>query len=188
MQSPAYNLARGPLLQLLLIQTQYMRRELIKQMSAMDTLLRSNYFTASMSALLPGVLALSLTCMGLLGVVRRCRSRNRSRWWLHKQVRAVLHDAERLLLRGLSDGRTSLLHTELGLLVIGLHRLRQGLRRYRSLLQRGEMERLLEDLADLETDAFTVEHKLRVIERMYRTQPALQILPTSRRSGLRMRP
>jgi len=31
MQSPVYSMARGPLLQLLLIQTQYMRRELLVQ-------------------------------------------------------------------------------------------------------------------------------------------------------------
>lgn len=32
----------GPLLQLLLIQTQYMKRELLRQMDAMDALLREN--------------------------------------------------------------------------------------------------------------------------------------------------
>ena len=58
---------QGPLLQLLIIQTQYMKRELLRQMSAMDTLLRQNFFTASMSALLPGALAIGSTLVVLLG-------------------------------------------------------------------------------------------------------------------------
>ena len=37
MVTPAYNMLAGPLLQMLLIQTQYMRGELLHQMAAIDS-------------------------------------------------------------------------------------------------------------------------------------------------------
>lgn len=69
MQSPVYSMARGPLLQLLLIQTQYMRRELLVQMGAMDTLMAQNSLTATMSAMLPGAVALAVAVTTVRGAV-----------------------------------------------------------------------------------------------------------------------
>ena len=105
MQSPAYNIVQGPLLQLLLIQTQYMKRELLRQMHALDTLLRENFFTASMSALLPGVLAFGGVFTLISRLLRKLRSRRRSRRSLVKQVRSVMRDAERLLIRNIASRR-----------------------------------------------------------------------------------
>ena len=70
---------QGPLLSLLLIQTQYMKREMLRQMNALDTLLRENLFTASMSALLPGVLAVGAATTVIRRFIRVIRSRRRSR-------------------------------------------------------------------------------------------------------------
>ena len=102
MQSPTYNMLQGPLLSLLLIQSQYMKREMLRQMNALDTLLRENFFTASMSALLPGALALGSAFATLRKIVRVIRSRRRSRRSLVKQVRSVMRDAERLFIRNLA--------------------------------------------------------------------------------------
>ncbi len=113
MQSPVYSMARGPLLQLLLIQTQYMRRELLVQMKAMDSLLAANYLTATVSAMLPGAMALGVSVAAVRGTVRRIRSRRRSRVSLLKQIRLVLRDAERLLLRSLAAGYAELSVTSL---------------------------------------------------------------------------
>mmetsp|Transcript_31018 Transcript_31018/g.92660 ORF Transcript_31018/g.92660 Transcript_31018/m.92660 type:complete len:254 (+) Transcript_31018:158-919(+) len=173
MQSPVYSMARGPLLQLLLIQTQYMRRELLVQMGAMDTLMAQNSLTATMSAMLPGAVALAVAVTTLRSVVRQLRSRRRSRASLLKQVRLVLRDTERLLLRSLAAGAEVLSEVDLGLLVISLHAMRQTVRRHRVLLSAGERQLLFEDCADLESDTFDVHHKMLILQRMYRTQPAL---------------
>ena len=55
LQSPAYNLVQGPLLQMLIIQAAYMKAAGLQQMAAMETLMRENFFTASITALVPGV-------------------------------------------------------------------------------------------------------------------------------------
>ena len=173
MQSPAYNMARGPLLQLLLIQTQYMRREILLQMGAMDTLMAQNYLTATISAMLPGAMALAVLIAALRRLVRRLRSRRRSRASLLKQIRSVLRDAERLLLRALASNCKQLSQIDLGLLVISMHAMRQTVLRHRVLLSAGERHNLFEDCADLESDLYDVSQKLLIMQRIYRTQPAL---------------
>ena len=62
---------------------------------------------------------------------------------------------------------------ESGLLVISVHSLRQALEKYRVLLAPGERQSLVEDLDEIESEAYDVEQKLRTIERIYRTQPSL---------------
>lgn len=76
-------------MQLLIIQTQYMRLEILEQMGAMDTLLRENYFTASMAALVPGVAAIGGVLAVLRGLLRALLSRRRSRRSLVKEVRSA---------------------------------------------------------------------------------------------------
>ena len=173
MASPAYNMARGPLLQLLLIQTQYMRCELLQQMAAMDTVLRQNQLTASMSALLPGAIGVAIVLTATRRLWRRLRSRRRSRLSLMKQIRSILLDIERLLMRSRASGSKHLLQIDLGSLVIGLHALRRAIHRHRVLLTCGERQSLQQDLADIEEDTFDVAAKLDIVERIYRTQPAL---------------
>lgn len=248
---------QGPLLQLLIIQTQYMKRELLRQMSAMDTLLRQNFFTASMSALLPGALAIGSTLVVLRKLAGKLLfSRRRSRRSLVMQLRTVMRDTERLLLRSLARARSlqaappflptrpslstippktapadtvgtpaiplplpalpmpgtpalttafprsalsmhapatapestgaavfptgrpalvRLSEVDTGLLVISLHVLRQTLERHRALLEPGERISLFEDLEDLESEQYDCEGKLQVLQRIYRTQPALLV-------------
>jgi len=175
MQSPAYNMIQGPLLQLLLIQTQYMKRELLRQMAAMDALLRENYFTAAMSALLPGALALALVVSLLRRSVRKLRSKRRSRRSLVKEVRGALRDAERLLMNSLatSDAPCMLAEVDSGLLVISLHSLRQIIERHRVLLSPGERRSFIEDLDDLESEVYDCGQKILVLQRIYRTQLTL---------------
>jgi hypothetical protein len=257
-------LLQGPLLQLLIIQTQYMKRELLRQMSAMDTLLRQNFFTASMSALLPGALAIGSTLVVLRKLAGKLLfSRRRSRRSLVMQLRTVMRDTERLLLRSLARARSlqaappplptrpslktippktapadtvgtpaiplpppaiplplpalpmpgtpalttafprsalsmhapvsapdstgaavfptgrpalvRLSEVDTGLLVISLHVLRQTLERHRALLEPGERISLFEDLEDLESEQYDCEGKLQVLQRIYRTQPALLV-------------
>lgn len=173
MASPAYNMARGALLQLLLIQTQYMRCEILEQMSAMDALLRQNYMTASMSALLPAAVGTTIVVTALRRIVSRLRSRRRSRVSLVKLLRSVLLDTERLLMHARARGAKHLSELDLGLLVITLHALRRAIHRHRVLLASGERESLLVDLADMESDGFDVSEKLEIVKRVYRSQPAL---------------
>lgn len=255
MQSPTYNMLQGPLLSLLLIQSQYMKREMLRQMNALDTLLRENFFTASMSALLPGALALGSAFATLRKIVRVIRSRRRSRRSLVKQVRSVMRDAERLFIRNLamaasrgdgaraprplapapsfsssttttSAGAATLMprparmlsDVDTGLLVISLHVrhqplqldqpfqsdgwsphpaacsfpcllsckpvrcridtlppqvLRQTVERHKELLSSGERASFFEDLEDLESEQYDCDGKMLVLQRIYRTQPAL---------------
>ena len=254
MASPlAATLLQGPLLQLLIIQTQYMKRELLRQMSAMDTLLRQNFFTASMSALLPGALAIGSALVVLRKLAGKLLfSRRRSRRSLVLQLRTVMRDTERLLLRSLARARSlqaapplllptrpshsmnppstapaetadtpaipspallmpgtpalttalprsalsmhapapapespaaalfrpalvRLSEVDTGLLVISLHVLRQTLERHRALLEPGERISLFDDLEDLESEQYDCEGKLQVLQRIYRTQPALLV-------------
>ena len=51
--------------------------------------------------------------------------------------------------------------------------LRQALEKHRVLLAPGEQQSFVEDLDELESEAYDVEQKLRTIERIYRTQPSL---------------
>ena len=212
-----------------------MKRELLRQMNAMDTLLRENFFTASMSALLPGVIAFVATGTMIRKAFRKLSgSRRRSRRSLIKQVRAVMRDAERLLIRHLaaqpealarlrgsqqmqmnnnnpsqqqqqafgyggpaSPPRAATQHSfdslnnasvhhggtlrtsrqlseiDTGLLVISLHVLRQTVERHKVLLSAGERASFFEDLEDLESEQYDCEGKMLVLQRIYRTQPAL---------------
>ena len=75
METPAYNMLAGPLLQMLLIQTQYMRGELLHQMAAIDQLLRENAFTASMTALMPAALMSFYALTAVREMLRMLRSR-----------------------------------------------------------------------------------------------------------------
>ena len=144
------------------------------QMAAMDTLLRENYFTASMSALLPGVTIVTVAFFTIRGAVRRLRSQRRSRRSLVKQVRGVLRDAERLLMASLSSHASGQLsEVDTGYLVISLYSLRLAIERHRVLLSRGERRSFTEDLDDLESEGYTCEQKLLVLQRIYRTQPTL---------------
>ena len=68
-----------------------MKQQLLQQMSAMDTLLRENFFTASISALVPGVACMLALGGGLRNLISRVRSRRRSRRSLIKQVCAPPH-------------------------------------------------------------------------------------------------
>ena len=102
LQSPAYNMVQGPLLQMLIIQAAYMKAAGLQQMQAMETLMRENFFTASISALVPGVGLMLAAGGGLKTLLRRLRSRLRSRRSLIKQMRTTLRDVERLLVASLS--------------------------------------------------------------------------------------
>ena len=147
------------------------------------------------------------------GVRKLSGSRRRSRRSLVKQVRSVMRDAERLLIRHLASmpgasqrvlGRThsttdATRHTlshdaggddahaasrlrhsaghlsdiDTGLLVISLHLLRQAVERHKVLLSAGERASFFEDLEDLESEQYDCEGKMLVLQRIYRTQPAL---------------
>merc|ERR1740117_1056651 len=74
----------------------------LQQMQAMETLMRENFFTASISALVPGVGLMLAAGGGLKTLLRRLRSRLRSRRSLIKQLRTTLRDVERLLVASLS--------------------------------------------------------------------------------------
>jgi hypothetical protein len=60
-----------------------------------------------------------------------------------------------------------------GLLVISLHVLRQTVERHKELLSSGERASFFEDLEDLESEQYDCEGKMLVLQRIYRTQPAL---------------
>uniref|UniRef100_A0A7S0P364 Nuclear control of ATPase protein 2 n=1 Tax=Calcidiscus leptoporus TaxID=127549 RepID=A0A7S0P364_9EUKA len=173
MASPAWGLMQGPLLQLLLIQTQSMRSEMLEQMAVMDQLVRENFFTAQMSALLPGVLSISSLLYALRRLLRSIRSHRRSRGYVVKKVQKVVRNAERLLLAALAAGHAELPDADTGLLLMGLDELRRSLERHGMLLGRDEREALLEDVDELESPSFAVELKLQTLQRMYRTQPSL---------------
>ena len=74
----------------------------LQQMAAMETLMRENFFTASITALVPGVGLMLAAGGGLKTLLRRLRSRLRSRRSLIKQLRTTLRDVERLLVASLS--------------------------------------------------------------------------------------
>ena len=177
MQSPAYNMVQGLLLQLLLIQTQHMKRELLRQMHALDTLLRENFFTHP---------------------CRRSPGRARPGWRLHahlapvrqsplalplaplvKQVRSVMRDAERFLIRNIAARRGRPRRRQRrraperrghGLLVISLHVLRQTVERHMSSFPPASAL-LFEDLEDFESEQYDCEGKMLILQRIYRTQP-----------------
>ena len=147
-----------------------------------------------MSALLPGALALAALLLAGRRLGRRIASRRRSRRSLVKMIRSVMRDAERLLIRNVTAERRAdsglngvgpsrdggrgwapsrLSDVDSGLLVISLHVLRQTVERHKVLLSAGERASFFEDLEDLESEQYDCEGKLLVLQRIYRTQPAL---------------
>ena len=183
METPAYNMLAGPLLQMLLIQTQYMRGELLHQMAAIDQLLRENAFTASMTALMPAALMSFYALTAVREMLRMLRSRRRSRRSLVKQVRSGLRDVERLLIRNLHAPRGRLPDEETGFLVISLYTLRAALDRHRVLFAPGERAALIEDMADLESERASIEQKLHTCSRIMRTHNDVSLAGAPRLRG-----
>ena len=168
---------------MLLIQTQYMRGELLHQMAAIDQLLRENAFTASMTALMPAALMSFYALTAVREMLRMLRSRRRSRRSLVKQVRSGLRDVERLLIRNLHAPRGRLPDEETGFLVISLYTLRAALDRHRVLFAPGERAALIEDMADLESERASIEQKLHTCSRIMRTHNDVSLAGAPRLRG-----
>ena len=82
-----------------------------------------------------------------------------------------------------TGGGHRLSETELGLLVVSPPPLRQAIGRHHVVVTHGGRLSLLEDLSDLESDLYSVDLKLSIRQRMYRTQPALMAAGSSGRHG-----
>ena len=74
---------------------------------------------------------------------------------------------------GASRASRYLSEVDTGLLVISLHLLRQTVERHKVLLSAGERGSFFEDLEDLESEQYDCDGKMLVLQRIYRTQPAL---------------
>lgn len=176
-----------------------LKKEVFEMMAALDTLMRENYFTASMMAMMPGGLALSAVLLGLWRVGRKVSgrvARKHSRRFVQKRMRNTLRDIERLLLRYHSSrppvrehrGPLSVLTEpsaassaaagqmspqDRGTLLLELHTLLQQVRNHVHLFENTDLQNLVEDLRDLECDSLSAEQKLITCSRICRTQPIL---------------
>eukprot|EP00941_MAST-03F_sp_MAST-3F-sp1_P004586 g4586.t1 len=101
-KAPVKNLMRGDLVRLALIQVQFIKKELLSAMAAMDELLRENHFSAQLLATIPAFFALSagaLTMRGLFHILFRFENRLEQAGALRQHAALLLRKSELLLMQ-----------------------------------------------------------------------------------------
>ncbi|KAI9143107.1 ATP synthase regulation protein NCA2-domain-containing protein [Paraphysoderma sedebokerense] len=182
---PLSSTITGHLPTLLLIQIQKTKVDLALALSALDKLLRSNELNFSVLAVLPVLVLLGGGISWFRRLIRQWSGKGREKGL--KKVRSVLIEVEKLVNRGramigeeVEEGDKSrnkeqetMKEEELGLLLIELHYLRSLLSpsspNSALSLSKTEVEQHLDDIRELETTSYTVEMKLRVVDRIWRS-------------------
>lgn len=188
------NLMSGDIVRMLLIQVQFIKKELMVAMGAIDELMHANQLNLQLMATVPTFLVFGGLYVALQRVFAFVYKRTSERLFTDPSevagfLRVNLRDIERLLNkqnRGGSDGGAQLGVRDLGLLILLLHQLRDTFDSYKAgVFHEDEQERFEEDLNDLIEEGLLVAQQLAVIQRMYHSHPFLQSSPLHARSLLR---
>ncbi|CEG38867.1 Nuclear control of ATP synthase 2 [Plasmopara halstedii] len=180
--SAVKNLMTGDIVRMLLIQVQFIKKELMVAMGAIDELMHANQLNMQIMATIPTFLVFGglykLVTTAFHMIYKRLSDRlfydsNEIAGFLRNNLR----DIERLLNkqnRGPGTSEEVVLGVrDLGFLILLLHQLRDLFEAYRALFQEEEQERFEEDLDDLIAEGLLVSQQLAVIQRMYHTHPFL---------------
>ncbi|KAG3096959.1 hypothetical protein PC122_g4748 [Phytophthora cactorum] len=180
--SAVKNLMTGDIVRMLLIQVQFIKKELMVAMGAIDELMHANQLNMQMMATVPTFLVFGGLYKLVTSAFHMIYKRMSDRLFYDSHeiagfLRNNLRDIERLLNKqnrgsGVSD-EAVLGVRDLGFLILLLHQLRDLFEAYRALFQEEEQERFEEDLDDLIGEGLLVSQQLAVIQRMYHSHPFL---------------
>lgn len=187
LSSAVRNIMTGDIVRMLLIQVQFIKKELMVAMGAIDELMNANQLNLQILATIPTFLVFGgmyrLVKEAFLMIYRRTSERlSYDSSEIAAFLRNNLRDIERLLnkqnrpkTRGSIGGEEQMLGArDLGHLILLLHQLRDLFEEYRSHFLEDERERFEEDLNDLIEEGLAVSQQLAVIQRMYHSHPFLQ--------------
>lgn len=188
------NLMSGDIVRMLLIQVQFIKKELMVAMGAIDELMHANQLNLQLMATVPTFIVLG----GLYTLARNLFSyiytRTSERLFYDPSeiagfLRNNLRDIERLLNKQNTGSQISgdavvLGVRDLGFLILLLHQLRDIFDNYKTFFQEEDQERFEEDLNDLIEEGLLVSQQLAVIQRMYHSHPFLHGTKLSARSLL----
>lgn len=198
LSSALKNLMSGDIVRMLLIQVQFIKKELMVAMGAIDELMHANQLNLQLMATVPTFIVFG----GFYTLARNLFSyiykRTSERLFYDPSeiagfLRNNLRDIERLLnkqnrspMQQNSGGDTDVVLgvRDLGFLILLLHQLRDIFDNYKAFFQEEDQERFEEDLNDLIEEGLLVSQQLAVIQRMYHSHPFLQSSKLSARSLL----
>uniref|UniRef100_A0AAV1VJX3 Nuclear control of ATPase protein 2 n=1 Tax=Peronospora matthiolae TaxID=2874970 RepID=A0AAV1VJX3_9STRA len=176
------NLITGDIVRMLLIQVQFIKKELMVAMGAIDELMHANQLNLQILATIPTFLVFGGLYKLVTSTFHMIYKRMSDRLYydsteIARFLRNNLRDIERLLNkqnRGAGASDDAVLGVrDLGFLILLLHQLRDLFEAYRALFQEEEHERFEEDLNDLIGEGLLVSQQLAVIQRMYHSHPFL---------------
>lgn len=185
LSSAVRNIMTGDIVRMLLIQVQFIKKELMVAMGAIDELMNANQLNLQILATIPTFLVFG----GMYRLVKEAFSmiyrRTSERLTYDSSeiaafLRNNLRDIERLLNKqnrppGRASGEEQMLGArDLGHLILLLHQLRDLFEEYRWHFLEDERDRFEEDLNDLIEEGLAVSQQLAVIQRMYHSHPFLQ--------------
>ncbi|KAJ0411432.1 hypothetical protein ATCC90586_007092 [Pythium insidiosum] len=193
------NLMSGDIVRMLLIQVQFIKKELMVAMGAIDELMHANQLNLQMMATVPTFLVFGGAYQLAKELFFQVYRRTSERLFYDPAkiagfLRNILRDIERLLNKqnrgsASASGRAGaagvmvddvLGARDMGLLMLLLHQLRDVFDAYKDLFRDEEQERFDEDLNDLIEEGLLVSQQLAVIQRMYHSHPFLQRTKVSR--------
>jgi len=177
---PLKNIMFGELVRIVLINTQRIKLDMLQTMQELDGILKHQQLNFYIMATVPIVMLFGST----LWYLRRALFSNEANIALARaQIVQHLREAERILNRASGTTSESSQHTshftvlksyDLGFLLLGLSKIEQQLNNVPSHMNEGlkgedVVSSFRNDLAELESDTYTLKQKLRTIARMWRT-------------------
>ena len=177
MKKPITSLVSGDLVRMLLLQLQFMKKELLVVMTSLDELIRENQFNLEVLAIIPAALVTWSTYQLGVQIMTAVRGTRSSKAYVFAQLRLTLRDVEQLLNLNSHDKKL-LGGVSLGRLVLLLHQLEKIVVSNTEFFDRHERKRLAEDVSELLADHLSMRQKLNTVSRMHRCYAFLQ--PSSR--------
>ena len=191
-RSAVRNVFSGKIVRMLLIQIQFIKKELLVAMEAIDDLFNANKVNLQILAVIPALFSTYFLYRFCLYVVATVMSRRiSSTAGAHANLRKILRDVERLLIlaprpkvvgeshrsfKGSHLVEESVLDTKsMGLLVLLLYEFQSTLRQNAARLDVGVRQSFDEDLKDLLTGTQTINQQLQSLHRIRRSYGFLQV-------------
>ena len=190
MQKPVINLVSGDLVRLMLLNVQFLKKEMLSVVAALDMLIRQNQFNLQAMAMVPAFVMIYVFYIGAKGIRNAIKGTRTTTGSILRRLRFLLRDCDQVL--NLERGATSktIRNVRLGKIVLLLHQMEVILHRHWDYFDRHERKRSPEDLHELISSRLSIEQRLGVIHRMHRTygflkpnysrHPLVRLLASSR--------
>ncbi len=182
-RNPVFNMMRGEVVRLILLQVQFIKKELLVAMGAIDQLMRESHFSVQMMAMMPAMIMSGAMYFVGRAVYRRFLSLLPDPRDHIRRIRVTMRDVDRALAALEAAERVGRPASDYacGTLVINLHRVAQLLAQRKYDLLSIEWERIGEDLKDLNTAGMSASTRRGVVRRMRATYTFLH--PVARTMG-----